>query len=67
MKDMGDRNGAEEVVVCVQGIVADLDLLPISQQVLLNYPWFKCIIHIPENIEESSLANIDIFARKLPL
>ena len=31
VKDMGDGNGAEEVVVHVQGIVADLDLPPISQ------------------------------------
>lgn len=34
--EMGDGNGPEEIVVRVQGIVADLDLPPISQYALLH-------------------------------
>ena len=34
---MGDGNKLEEVVVCVQGIIADMDLPPISRYMSLNY------------------------------
>ena len=65
---MGDGNELEEVIVCVQGIIADMDLPPISQYVSLNYILhFLQVMLICEIAEGSILTNVDIFGRELRL
>ena len=65
---MGDGNELEEVIVCVQGIIADMDLPPISQYVSLNYILhFLQVMLTCEIAEGSILSNVDIFGRELQL
>ena len=63
---MGD--GSEpEVDVVIQGIIADMDLPPLSQYVLLHYIIFLRIMFIHRNIEGLIPINVDIFGRALQL